>query len=169
MKLKCWILRLFVKSNHKCRSKMCYLRFLWNFLKNNFFSNSVCNIRMQINKSATKPGSILYFFIKCPVQSQEYCSCYLIVRLWLWTAVFYCCLYLLNNLFLILGGLAVCVPGEIRGYWLAHQIGGRLPWKDLFQPSIKLCREGIVVGSPVAFAMSRQTETIEKFQGLKLV
>ncbi|VDI01452.1 gamma-glutamyltranspeptidase / glutathione hydrolase / leukotriene-C4 hydrolase [Mytilus galloprovincialis] len=66
-----------------------------------------------------------------------------------------------------LGGLAVGVPGEIRGYWLAHQIGGRLPWKDLFQPSIKLCREGIVVGFPVAFAMSRQTETIEKFQGLK--
>ncbi|XP_076080122.1 glutathione hydrolase 1 proenzyme-like [Mytilus galloprovincialis] len=65
------------------------------------------------------------------------------------------------------GGLAVGVPGEIRGYWLAHQIGGRLPWKELFQPSIKLCREGVVVGNPTAFAISRQTENIKKFQGLK--
>ncbi|XP_052083705.1 glutathione hydrolase 1 proenzyme-like [Mytilus californianus] len=65
------------------------------------------------------------------------------------------------------GGLAVGIPGEIRGLWLAHQIGGKLPWKDLFQPSIKLCREGIVVGTPVAFAMSRQIETIKTFDGLK--
>ncbi|CAC5395661.1 GGT1_5 [Mytilus coruscus] len=65
------------------------------------------------------------------------------------------------------GGLAVGIPGEIRGLWLAHQIGGKLPWKELFKPSIKLCREGIVVGNPTAFAISRQTENIKKFQGLK--
>ena len=66
-----------------------------------------------------------------------------------------------------LGGLAIGIPGEIKGLWLAHQIGGKLPWKDLLQPIIKLCREGIVVGIPVAYAMSVQTETIKTQLGLR--
>jgi gamma-glutamyltranspeptidase/glutathione hydrolase/leukotriene-C4 hydrolase len=67
------------------------------------------------------------------------------------------------------GGLAIGIPGEIKGLWLAHQIGGKLPWKDLLQPIIKLCREGIVVGIPVAYAMSVQTETIKTQLGLRYI
>ncbi|WP_419342351.1 gamma-glutamyltransferase [Achromobacter sp. PD1] len=42
-------------------------------------------------------------------------------------------------------GLAVGVPGLLRGLELAHKEQGVLPWVDLFQPAIRLAEQGFAV------------------------
>ncbi|KAF5895822.1 gamma-glutamyltransferase 5-like, partial [Clarias magur] len=39
----------------------------------------------------------------------------------------------------------VGVPGELRGYERAHRLYGRLPWKRLFEPTIRLARDGVKI------------------------
>lgn len=34
------------------------------------------------------------------------------------------------------------MPGELAGYGEAHRRFGKLPWADLFEPSIELCEKG---------------------------
>ncbi|KAJ2910121.1 hypothetical protein GGI21_001192 [Coemansia aciculifera] len=48
-----------------------------------------------------------------------------------------------------IGGLAVGVPGEVAGLYSAHQRFGKLPWHQLFEPTIKLAREGFPLSSVV--------------------
>ena len=47
------------------------------------------------------------------------------------------------------GGLAVGVPGELRGLEEAHSRWGKLPWKQLVEPAAKLA-DGWVVQAELA-------------------
>lgn len=52
------------------------------------------------------------------------------------------------------GGLSVGVPGNIRLMAMAHQRWGKLPWKDIFAPAIRLAEDGYQVTKPMAAAMA---------------
>ncbi|XP_025832385.1 glutathione hydrolase 1 proenzyme [Agrilus planipennis] len=65
------------------------------------------------------------------------------------------------------GGLAVAVPGELKGYWYAHQKFGKLPWATLIQPSIELCRRGHLVTPYLANLFNNQKNMIRQSDTLR--
>jgi len=54
----------------------------------------------------------------------------------------------------IVGSQWIGVPGELRGYEAIHKEYGRLPWEKLFEPTIKLAREGIPMPDYLATFLS---------------
>ena len=57
------------------------------------------------------------------------------------------------------GGRSVGVPGNVRMMALAHAQHGKLPWKALFQPAIKLARDGYILSPRGAQVLANFAET----------
>ncbi|KAJ8528249.1 hypothetical protein K7X08_021941 [Anisodus acutangulus] len=67
------------------------------------------------------------------------------------------------------GALSMGVPGELAGLHTAWSKNGRLPWKTLFQPAIKLARDGFVVAPYLEKQMVKKEKLILKDTGLRQV
>ncbi|CAB3221838.1 unnamed protein product [Arctia plantaginis] len=59
------------------------------------------------------------------------------------------------------GGLAVAVPGELRGYGALHRAYGRLPWRELVAPTADLSRRGHLVNAYMARALKSYSDRIK--------
>ena len=75
---------------------------------------------------------------------------------------------MLNSQRFFPGGLAIAVPGEVRGQYQAWKEHGRLSWEDLVQPAIDLARNGFPISHVLADALNKDmVEKIKKDKGLR--
>jgi gamma-glutamyltranspeptidase/glutathione hydrolase len=56
----------------------------------------------------------------------------------------------------VVGGRSVGVPGILRMLFLAHQQHGKLPWKALFQPAIRLATTGFAISPRMATQLAAE-------------
>ena len=64
------------------------------------------------------------------------------------------------------GGLSAGVPGNIALMALAHKRFGKLPWRALFQPAIKLAEDGYPVSAPMARGMGFVSQVWKDFPAI---
>lgn len=61
------------------------------------------------------------------------------------------------------------MPGEVRGFELAHQRHGVLPWEELFEVAAQVADEGFEVSGTIADAITAKGKYIlsGNFPGLE--
>lgn len=62
---------------------------------------------------------------------------------------------------------AVGVPGTVRGLALAHQRFGKLPWKDVVMPAVRLAEEGFPVDEELACSLNWIVGSSDEFPELQ--
>jgi gamma-glutamyltranspeptidase/glutathione hydrolase len=63
----------------------------------------------------------------------------------------------------------VGVPGTVRGMALAHEKFGKLPWRSVVMPSVRLAAEGFVLDKHHAGSLNKVVAAAEKFAELRRV
>lgn len=66
-----------------------------------------------------------------------------------------------NASYSMTGPLSIAVPGEVMGYHLAHERFGKLPWRDLVEPSLKICETGYHMSRHQELAVRTKWSTIK--------
>jgi gamma-glutamyltranspeptidase/glutathione hydrolase/leukotriene-C4 hydrolase len=61
------------------------------------------------------------------------------------------------------GGLAVAIPGAFKGYETIYKaFGGGVSWESLFEPTIKLCEEGIKISEHLELTLETDEAMIKR-------
>ncbi|MBI1913211.1 MAG: gamma-glutamyltransferase [Planctomycetes bacterium] len=60
----------------------------------------------------------------------------------------------------------VGVPGTVRGLSLAHRRFGKLSWKDVVLPAVRLAEDGFLVDAPLATSLNRELRRSKNFPEL---
>lgn len=67
-------------------------------------------------------------------------------------------------------GYKVCAtPGTVAGMGLAHRTYGRLPWRELVMPAVRLARDGFAVDAALAKSLNRVLPKSRQFAELQRV
>src|SRR5438552_18634266 len=61
------------------------------------------------------------------------------------------------------GYLVVGVPGTVRGFWEASMRYGKLHWKAVIEPALKLARDGFIVDEVLSRSLKSQARGMEQY------
>ena len=61
------------------------------------------------------------------------------------------------------GYLVIGVPGTVKGFWEASRRHGKLDWKALVEPAVKLAKDGFVVDEILARSLRSQASNMDRF------
>jgi gamma-glutamyltranspeptidase/glutathione hydrolase len=67
------------------------------------------------------------------------------------------------------GGLAVGVPGTVRGFYQFHQKFGNISWYEVLEPAIELAENGITVGPQLADVLKENENYFKNFPSTELI
>ncbi|MEO1428631.1 MAG: gamma-glutamyltransferase [Cyanobacteria bacterium J06632_19] len=67
------------------------------------------------------------------------------------------------------GYLAVATPGTVAGMYEVHQRYGKLPWKTVVAPSIRLAKDGFIVKNKFVGAIKRRKRMIASNQAARTI
>ena len=62
------------------------------------------------------------------------------------------------------GRWAAGVPGTVAGFWEAHRRYGKLPWREVVAPAVRLASEGYVVSERRAASLRARARAFEPFK-----
>ncbi|MCF7484119.1 gamma-glutamyltransferase [Vibrio sp. J1-1] len=67
----------------------------------------------------------------------------------------------------VVGGRSVGTPGTVKLLWDTHQQYGKLEWKKIVQPVIKLAEQGFIISPRLASLIADDSERLSRFPATK--